>query len=55
MSRLLHFLHNQLTDGGEAVKLKSRQHLTPRKIPVTHLLEYGILIGNRTRHIPLLM
>jgi hypothetical protein len=29
MSKLLHFLDNQLTDGGEVISLTCRQHLTP--------------------------
>jgi hypothetical protein len=36
-SRLTHFLHNRLRDGGEVVSLTRRPPFTPRKIPGTHL------------------
>jgi hypothetical protein len=36
MSRIPHFLDNQLTDGGEVVSLTRRPPFTPRKIPGTH-------------------
>jgi hypothetical protein len=39
MSRLPHFLDNQLTDGGEVVSLTRWPLFTPRKIPGTRLLE----------------
>jgi hypothetical protein len=35
-SRLPHFLHNRLTDGGEVVSLTRRQPFMPRNIPGTH-------------------
>jgi hypothetical protein len=35
-SRLLHFLDNRLTDGGEFVSLTRCPALTQRKIPGTH-------------------
>jgi hypothetical protein len=34
--RLLYFLHNWLTDGGEVVSLTRQPLFTPRKIPGTH-------------------
>jgi hypothetical protein len=33
-SRLSHFLHNRVTDGGEVVSLTRQPPFTPRKIPV---------------------
>jgi hypothetical protein len=36
MSRLPHFLDNQLTDGGKVVSLMRRPPFTTRKIPGTH-------------------
>jgi hypothetical protein len=35
-SRIPHFLHSRLTDGGEAVGLTRRPSFTPSKIPGTH-------------------
>jgi hypothetical protein len=35
-SRLPYFLHNRLTDDGEAVSLMLLSPFTPRKIPGTH-------------------
>jgi hypothetical protein len=35
-SRVPHFLDNQLTDGGEDIRLTIRPPFTPRKIPGTH-------------------
>jgi hypothetical protein len=34
--KIPHFLDNQLTDGGEAVRLTRRTPCIPRKIPGTH-------------------
>jgi hypothetical protein len=36
MSRLPHFLDNQLTDSGEAVNLTHQMPITPKKISGTH-------------------
>jgi hypothetical protein len=35
-SRLPHFPHNRLADGGEVVSLTRRPPFTPRKIPGTY-------------------
>jgi hypothetical protein len=47
MSRLPHFLYNQLTDGSEVVNLTFRPPFTPRKMPektdYNHM--YDILVG----------
>jgi hypothetical protein len=40
MSRLPHFLHNRLTDGGEVVSLARRPPFTPRKIPGPHFCQW---------------